>query len=44
MLTGSQRWRLEDKTMPVIFGPFRLVDIGSVLVSRRVGDETVIDE
>jgi hypothetical protein len=44
MLTGSQRRRLENKTMPVIFGPFRLVDVGPVLVSGRVGDEVVIDE
>jgi hypothetical protein len=44
MLAGSQQRRLENKTVPVIFGPFRLVDVGSVLVSGRVGDEGVIDE
>jgi len=38
MFAGLKPWRLENKTMPIIFGAFRFVDIGAELICSGISD------
>src|SRR5260221_4230968 len=44
MIAGRQSRGLENKPMMVVLSATCFMTVGSVLVGRRVGDETVIDE
>jgi hypothetical protein len=44
MVSRSQRWRSEYKTMPVVLGPLFLVHVRPILVSDGICGKAIVDE